>query len=200
MKRTTLPAAVAATSAVLLLGTAAPAVAEGPPVIDHFVEVEDFIAQERFPEWCAGVVQFDVAYHAETVGTFHFGQRGSGLWYGGSSYQRTEVYTNVENAKTYTFVFRGSEQDAKVVDNGDGTLTLTIKSVGSEEYFGPDGTSLFHDRGQYSFGFLVDHGGTPDDPSDDTDVADGFLGFGPEHGRFDTHDRDFCADIVEFLS
>ena len=45
--------------------------------------------------------------------------------------------------------------------------------------------------------FLVDHNGTPTIPDDDEFLGPvGAIGL---HGRFDTEDRDFCADIMEFL-
>jgi hypothetical protein len=46
---------------------------------------------------------------------------------------------------------------------------------------------------------LLDDGGTPEIPDDDTFIADLGATFGP-HGRTDTYSRDFCADLVAFTS
>jgi hypothetical protein len=46
-------------------------------------------------------------------------------------------------------------------------LTLLVLATGSLKVFGPDGEFLFNDPGQIRFELLIDHGGTPTDPSDD---------------------------------
>jgi hypothetical protein len=56
---------------------------------------------------------------------------------------------------------------------------------------GPDGKALARNPGQVRFELLVDHGGTPTDPSDDE-----FLGLVKgSTGRTD----DFCAAVVPVL-
>lgn len=195
--KTAIVGAAAAFAAALI--APAPAVAAGPPEIDHFTDSDSHIEQEAHPGWCDGSVPFDVRWDFEAQGTFVGHARGDGLWYGAATYRATEVYTNVENDLTFTRVFRGGDRDALVVDNGDGTLTITVRNMGSSQYVGPDGKTLLRDNGMYTFSFLIDHNGTPGDPSDDVDVEDGFLGLEGPYGRFDTWNRDFCADIVEFL-
>jgi hypothetical protein len=84
-----------------------------------------------------------------------------------------------------------------VTDNGDGTLTIPGMGAGMSKYLGPDGF-LFLDAGQFRFEVLIDHGGTPTDPSDDEELE--FLGFVKgSTGRNDLQDRDFCDDIHEFI-
>ena len=61
------------------------------------------------------------------------------------------------------------------------------------KYFGPDGF-LFHDSGHFRFEFVVDHGGTPTDPSDDVLIEDHGIVKGST-GRSD----DFCETIVPAL-
>jgi hypothetical protein len=56
---------------------------------------------------------------------------------------------------------------------------------------------LFLVAGMFRFEFLVDHGGTPTDPSDDEELE--FVGVVKEAGRADTANRDFCEDIHEFI-
>ncbi|GAA1058159.1 hypothetical protein GCM10017608_05620 [Agromyces luteolus] len=185
-----------------LLGAAviapAPAFAAGPPEVDHFVETESHIEQEAHgPDWCGGAVAFDVLWDRRTEGTFVGRTRGNGLSYGLANFRSVEVYTNVENGKTYTIQFRGGDRESSIVDNGDGTLTLTVTVTGSTQYTGPDGRRVFLDAGAFSFSFLIDHNGTPGDPSDDLELE--FLGIDGPHGRFDTWDRDLCADIATLL-
>ena len=62
------------------------------------------------------------------------------------------------------------------------------------KFLGPDGF-LFHDSGHFGFVFGVDHGGTPNDPSDDGEPPRGQ----ELTGRTDTAERDFCDDIHEFI-
>ena len=59
---------------------------------------------------------------------------------------------------------------------------------------------VFHDAGSFRFSFDLDYGGTPSDPSDDTDIPDTFQIVREPTGRDDTGDRDFCEDLVTFTS
>jgi hypothetical protein len=82
-----------------------------------------------------------------------------------------------------------------VTDNGDGTLTLLILSTFNSVLYGPDGKAIARDPGQARFEVLIDHGGTPTDPSDDEFFE--FLGLVKEStGRTD----DFCAAVVPVLT
>ena len=58
---------------------------------------------------------------------------------------------------------------------------------------------MLSDDGPIWSSFVVDHGGTPGDPSDDVEVPDSFelLRVG---GKHDTEGRDFCTDLVLFTS
>jgi hypothetical protein len=70
--------------------------------------------------------------------------------------------------------------------------------VGSSRGFGPDGELLLIDAGTFRFEILIDHGGTPTDPSDDEFLE--FLGVVKDlTGRADTAGRDFCDDIHEII-
>ena len=57
------------------------------------------------------------------------------------------------------------------------------------------GMLLFRDAGTFLETVLLDDGGTPKIPEDDTFNADLGTTFGP-HGRTDTYSRDFCTDLV----
>lgn len=105
------------------------------------------------------------------------------------------VYTNVANGNTFTEVEKSVGKDLRVTDNDDGTLTILVLATGNLVAYGPDGKAIARNPGQVRFEILVDHGGTPTDPSDDEELE--FLGFVKEStGRTD----DFCAAIVPVLT
>jgi hypothetical protein len=118
-----------------------------------------------------------------------------GLPHFGSHVKQTEVYTNLANDKSVTAVLIGNDKDLRVTDNGDGTLTVLVLATGNAVVYGEDGKAIARNPGQTRFEILVDHGGTPTDPSDDEFLA--FLGVVKEStGRTD----DFCAAVVPALS
>ena len=106
----------------------------------------------------------------------------------------TNVYTNLDNGNTVTEVGNFVDKDLRVTDNGDGTLTILVLSTGNIAVYGPDGKALARNPGQIRFELLIDHGGTPSDPSDDVFLE--FLGeVKGSTGRTD----DFCAAVVPVL-
>jgi hypothetical protein len=105
----------------------------------------------------------------------------------------TETFTNEagEQVRVETGVL---DKDLKVTDNGDGTLTALALATGSAKVYNSAGKVIARDPGQVRFELLIDHGGTPADPSDDEEIA--FLGVVKgSTGRSD----DFCAAIVQEL-
>lgn len=129
-------------------------------------------------------------------GTVHAVPHGpDGLPHFGSHVEQTEVYTNLANDKSVTAVVIGNDKDLRVTDNGDGTLTILVLATGNAVVYGEDGKAIARNPGQTRFEILIDHGGTPTDPSDDEFLA--FLGVVKEStGRTD----DFCAAAVPALS
>jgi hypothetical protein len=118
-----------------------------------------------------------------------------GLPHFGSHVKQTEVYTNLANDKSVTAVLIGNDKDLRVTDHGNGTLTVLVLATGNAVVYGEDGTAIARNPGQTRFEILVDHGGTPTDPSDDEFLV--FLGVVKEStGRTD----DFCAAVVPALS
>jgi hypothetical protein len=108
---------------------------------------------------------------------------------------RTTVFTNLDNDKSITEVTNVLEKDLRVTDNGDGTLTILVLATGNLVLYGENGKAIARNPGQVRFELLVDHGGTPTDPSDDDLLAD--LGLVKEStGRSD----DFCEAAVPALS
>jgi hypothetical protein len=105
------------------------------------------------------------------------------------------MYTNVNNGKFVTSAERSVNKDLKVVDNGDGTLTIIVLATGNAAVFGADGKAIARNPGQVRFELLVDHAGTPSDPSDDVLIEDLGIIKGST-GRSD----DFCAAVVPALT
>ncbi|HET6686805.1 MAG TPA: hypothetical protein VFH02_09810, partial [Jiangellaceae bacterium] len=117
-----------------------------------------------------------------------------GLIYFHAIVKITNVYTNLANGNTVTEVGNIVDKDLRVTDNGDGTLTIFVLSTGNIAVFGPDGKALARNPGQVRFEFVVDHAGTPTDPTDDVLLEDLGMVKGST-GRTD----DFCAAVVPAL-
>jgi hypothetical protein len=119
----------------------------------------------------------------------------NGLAYFSEQVRFTVVLTNAANDKAVTEVGNVTSKDLKVTDNGDGTLTILVLGTGNDVVYGPDGKAIARDPGQTRFEILVDHAGTPTDPSDDEFIAD----LGTVKGSTGRTD-DFCAAVVPALS
>jgi hypothetical protein len=104
------------------------------------------------------------------------------------------VYTNVANDEYVTEKVSSLEKDLKVTDNGDGTLTILVLATGNAAVYNDNGKAIARNPGQFRYKVLIDHGGTPADPTDDKFVK--FLGVAKEStGRTD----DFCAAVMPAL-
>src|SRR5262245_21613737 len=177
--------------AILTLGIAAPALAS-QVVQDHYS-----ISGTETLRICGGVFQHDFAYD----GTFSFVFRGTGpAPYGSDRTHTVDTYANPATGKTLTNVFRGQFRDATITINDQtGVLTLVGMKSGTLTAYDTSGTLLFRDAGMFRETVLIDDGGTPADPDDDTFISDLGATFGP-HGRTDTYGRDFCTDLVALTS
>ena len=132
---------------------------------------------------------------------FTFNQRGSSPFpYYRESVQGTAVTTNLDNNGTFTNVFTNNSRDHTIVDNGDGTITITVYASGTSRFYDTNGEFVLKDPGQIRFAFDIDYNGTPGDPNDDVEVPDSFRIVRPSTGNSDLSQRDFCADLVEFTS
>ena len=117
-----------------------------------------------------------------------------GLIYFHENFRVTTVFTNLANpANTVTEVIKGVNKDLRVTDNGDGTLTILQLSTGNATLYGPNGKAIGRNPGQVRFEFVVDHGGTPTDPSDDVLLEERMVK--GSTGRSD----DFCEAVVPVL-
>ncbi|HEX6355124.1 hypothetical protein [Actinophytocola sp.] len=173
----------------VLLGLLSTPASARPLEREHFHEVGSEVITE-----CGLTVRQDV----DIRGTFLFNPHGpDGLLYGMESLHGTVTLTNLANGKTFTTVFNNLVKDLSVTDNGDGTLTIIGQAAGSFKVFGPDDTLLFNDPGQIRFELVIDHGGTPTDPSDDVELA--FSVIRESTGRNDLEGHDFCTDLLETI-
>ena len=137
----------------------------------------------------------------DVSGNFVFNQRGSSPFpYYRESLHGTVVTTNLDNGGTYTNVFTSNSQDHTIVDNGDGTITITSFGSGGSRFYDTNGNLVLKDPGEVRFAFDIDYNGTPGDPDDDTDVPNSFRMVRASTGNSDFSDRDFCADLVTFTS
>jgi hypothetical protein len=135
----------------------------------------------------------------DVSGNFVFNQRGSSPFpYYRESVHGTIVTTNLDTGGTFTNVFSVNSRDHTIVDNGDGTITITVFASGGSRFYDTNGKLVLKDPGQTRFAFDIDYNGTPGDPSDDVEVPDSFRIVRESTGNGDLSDRSFCADLVEF--
>ena len=80
------------------------------------------------------------------------------------------------------------------MDNGDGTRTVIVLSTGNATLYDGSGKAIGRNPGQVRFEFLVDHNGTPGDPSDDVGISEALIK--GSTGRTD----DFCEALVPALT
>ena len=106
------------------------------------------------------------------------------------------VTTNLDTGGTYTQVVAASGRDHTIVDNGDGTITITVHGQGIVRYYDQFGNFVLKDPGALWTSFALDYNGTPGDPSDDTEIEGSFQVVRPSH----LSDRDFCADLRQFTT
>ncbi len=176
--------------------SAAPAPVELPGTfVEHWQDEVDEVFADGDQDFC-GDLGFDVVHHVEAGGTFVGTVRGDGFWYYGDRSRGVETMTNPETGHVLRQEFTGTGRDQQVVDNGDGTLTVTVQLTGPSRY-SLDGRKLFIDTGMVRFSLLVDQNGTPGDPTDDSEL--GFVGPYTVTGLRQTDGRDYCSDIAEFL-
>jgi hypothetical protein len=100
------------------------------------------------------------------------------------------------NGKVVTVSANRREQDATIVNNGDGTITLTQQITGAEiTITGPDGTRVI-DRGLIRVAVTVDDNGTPSNPDDDIFLSfDGVVKTAGPHPDWDPGGA-FCPVAV----
>jgi hypothetical protein len=169
-----------------LAATNAAAVAAGPPTRDVSVDSWDY------EEDLCGLTVRVRGENSERL--LINGHGPDGIAYFGLRVRGSNSFTNVANGKTYSGRWVINDKDLKVTDNGDGTLTILALATGNSQWFDASGKLLFADPGQTRYELLIDHGGTPADPEDDTFLEDLGVVKGST-GRNDLEGHDFCDDL-----
>ena len=132
-------------------------------------------------------------------GNFVFNQRGSSPFpYYRESVRGTVVTTNLDTGGTFTNVFTANSKDQTIVNNGDGTITITVFASGGSRFYDTNGKLVLRDPGQVRVAFDVDYNGTPGNPDDDIEIPGSFRIVRPSTGNSDFSQRDFCADLAKF--
>jgi len=145
------------------------------------------------PDFCGAGLEVRFAGVAE--GRFLANRRGrDGLVYFMEHVHITETLTNLANGRSVSDQSRTVQKDLHVIDNGDGTLTILVLATGNFVLYGANGKAIAHNSGQIRFELLIDHGGTPGDPSDDVELE-----FTLVKESTGTND-DFCAAAVAALT
>ena len=184
-----------------LVGVAAVTVLLGglavTPATAAVIENSHFVDSDTFDVTCPGVnaeglFVEDVHVLIKTAGE-------EGLVYFAVNVHGTTTYTNLDTDKSFTSVYTFNDRDLRVTDNGDGTLTITVQTAGVFRYYDPEGKLLFVDAGNFRGQFMVDDGGTPTDPDDDTEIPDSFMVL-KEVGSAQTAGRNFCEDLASFTA
>ena len=135
-----------------------------------------------------------VEFHAVVEGRFRVNTHGrDGLVYFAENTRVTNTLTNVDNGNFVTEHVVVLGKDLSVTDNGDGTLTVVQLSTGNATVYNSSGKAIGRNPGQIRIEFVVDHNGTPTDPSDDIVLSETVVK--GSTGRSD----DFCEVVVPAL-
>jgi hypothetical protein len=189
VRRRQLLAVIAAAAGAALALPAAPAAA-GPDASGRFgVEWEQASEVETVEDFC-GIDGLTVETHWQNrfKGFFTYRGRDSIPYWTGSlngSFTITEA-----DGTTSQIVWNFIDKDQRIVDNGDGTLTITVQGAGGWKFIGPART--LRDPGMNRYQVLVDHAGTPLDPFDDPDAE--FLAVIKESTGLNESGEGLCED------
>ena len=103
--------------------------------------------------------------NGDVSGNFLVNQRGSSPFpYYRESVHGTVVTTNLDTGGTFTNVFTANSKDHTIVDNGDGTITITVYASGGYRFYDPTASSSSRTPVSVRFAFDIDYHGTPGDP------------------------------------
>jgi hypothetical protein len=188
----TITKGLAAAGAIALLGATATPASAAVVGNQHFVDS----GTETF-DFCPGIN----AEHSwrDSVHELVRTAGPDGLVHFSANVHGQQVFENLDTGGTYTSVYTFTDKDLKVVNNGDGTLTITIQNTGSFKWIDTDGNTVLRGAGNFRFQIDVDYAGTLTDPSDDVEIEGSFVEL-KNAGIDQTAGRDFCADFAEFTT
>jgi hypothetical protein len=164
---------------------AVPAAAGAKPLEhEHFHgEVHETIVE------CGLTLQHDNVFDGQFLVNPH---GPDGLAYGAEHVRGTDTFTNLANGHTMVITFAFTGKDLRVTDNGDGTLTILGQGAGNFVETGSHSSVVLRETGIQRVEALIDHAGTPTDPSDDELLE--FRVVKEQTGRNDL--GDFCEDLL----
>jgi hypothetical protein len=175
-----LPVALGLTAPALAVATASAA----PPSFETIVEP----FSNHFVDYC-GVKGLSVDQVGVFTSRLKVRTARSGVDYFLEHITTDETLTGVSSRHSVTIHTAFIAKDLKIVDNGDGTITITQLLTGPSTVYDENGKAIARDPGQTRFRIVIDTNGTPD-PEDDIELS--FEVVKPSTGRSD----DYCAAIV----
>ena len=189
----------AVAAAAALLGAAAVVAPASAEQIEkwHDEFTDSHIEQEAHGEdFCGGGFSAPVLFEGVFEFRGHAVVRGDGLVYFAESVRVVQTWTNTETDATFVDTTKIRGGDWRITDNGDGTLTIVFADRGTHTAEA-DGEVIAREAGLFRGSFLVDHGGTPGDPSDDEFITD--LGDEKHVGLLGFEGRDFCEELRTYV-
>ena len=116
-----------------------------------------------------------------------------GLEYSESHSVDTDVYTNLANGRSATFVDERYDRDLDVTDNGDGTLTVIYFATSTKTVYDDHGSVIARGAGSVTVESVWNHQGTITDRDDDEPLSFTFL-------RRSGSQVDFCGVLVPAIT
>lgn len=203
MRRTARLMVLGAAASLMLM--ASPAQAAPPTSVWEPAPTETFTEplpprnDPDFTEFCGFTPEHPVV-HTFTQDVEVFEQlRGSDFPYFATRGTSTDVYTNPDTGETFTISNTFFAKDVRIVDNGDGTITIRFTTNFEQRVYGSEGELLYVDRGHLQDAVVIDYNGTPGDPSDD-EFVDAVVDAFRIVGHLETENRDFCEDFLAATS
>jgi hypothetical protein len=186
--------------ALLTAGIAAAAslVASTPATADPIYQGHFHDVFTNAPYDCEGT---PAQNSGDVYGNFDWNLRGSSPFpFYRESTNGTLVMTNLNTGGTFTDVIAVNSNDHTIIDNGDGTFTLTISSSGGSRFYDARGNFVLKDPGTVRYAEDINYHGTPGDPRNYVEVPGSFRLVKPSTGNSDLSGLDFCALLVKYTS
>lgn len=166
--RALLALGLAAGAAVGSVGTASAAT----PSVDHYAYDLSF----DIPNLCGSGL--DVHGHAVGRETDMVRTNSGGFPLFSSKTTGYTVYTS--GAHRASVRYAGPEQDLRVVDKGDGTITVYTSLTGAAVVFDSSGRQAYREAGRLLITTVLDDKGTPSNPDDDVVLSENVVTSGPK--------------------
>jgi len=179
-------------AALALVAGGATSASADQPTIGHAHGSAEHIEQE-----IGACLDLEFPLHHLTTFNAHFtSQVRDGIFVARTLVSSRSTYTNLATGVSLTAVSHFRDMDQHVVDNGDGTLTVRFRSAVNEAYHSPAGALVAKVVRNQTIEIVLDHGGTPEDPSDDVVVSETMS---EPHGVDSLEGRSDCDIAAELL-